>query len=182
MSAHQLPLSNMPTADTDKVRPRAKAALEGEQLEDSRPKVRPIPASKCHLSQHKRVFFTVFLPDELAPEDIDNPDLWVRCCSDWNVFDRVELIQRERWTEALVYDKAPGYARLRVIQSIPIPERRSGYAVALPNGYSIVPGDPGDSPFKVMRLKDGWEMSKNHRFERFDDARNWLLSLQIFKE
>jgi hypothetical protein len=144
--------------------------------------IKPIPAAKARLAQFRRNAWTVFMPDDVHHSDLENPAIWTHAGAEFAMHDRVECIWSDRWAEGIVCDVGPAHARVRLLQIIDLPERRAGAATSLPPGYEIKQGSPGESPYIVIRLKDGWEMSKSHRFDRFEDARNWLLSLQIFKE
>jgi len=141
----------------------------------------PVAASKIRLAQHQRHEWCTVAPDDMTLEDFEDPTVWMHASREWLMHDRVEIIQSRRWTEAIVVDIGAGSATVKVLQSIELPERQYGREKALPPGYLIRQGAPDESPFVIVREKDGWIMNQSERHLTFEEARTWLLGLAIFR-
>jgi hypothetical protein len=145
--------------------------------------LKALPRSRARLQEYAHNVWQVVAPDDIRPDEMERPELWSIVGIDWVRFDRIEIIQAHRVTEAIVLLSQPGRVELSVLWSAPLREiDQLDQEVRVPAGYEIRHAGPGEEPeWQAVRASDGVIVNAGQHHTKREHALRYLLDHAILR-
>lgn len=168
---------------------RPKAAKQAAQTspEQEAPTLRPMHGGRAKLAESMRNAWSVNIPEEYEPADLEKQGLWLHAGHQFRMYDRVECLHSDWIAEGFVTSYGPGVTALTLVWCVKLAARTSNADPdsMIPPGYALRQAKPGESTWNdqwlAFRKKDGVVFNRHTHCPTRADAMRELNNSAIFR-